>query len=109
MESALETVALFCHKLAYETEGQSPILRDDLIMSDYQQDIFALLIARGDLATIQYKINECLLIALDAMGGAEKPLGRELQRVSSGFHAAQAIDSLDAPLRAINDYLRAVV
>lgn len=109
MESALETVALFCHKLAYETEGQSPILRDDLIMSDYQRDVFELLIARSDLALIQHKISECLLIALDAMGGAEKPLGRELERVSSGFHAAQSIDALDAPLRVIKDYLREVV
>ena len=35
MELPLETVALFSLKLAYETEDQSPILRDDLMMSDY--------------------------------------------------------------------------
>ncbi len=34
MELRLETVALFTLKLAYETEGQSPILRDDLVMGD---------------------------------------------------------------------------
>ena len=32
MESQLETVALFSLKLAYESEDQSPILRDDLVM-----------------------------------------------------------------------------
>lgn len=109
MQSALETVALFCHKLAYETEDQSPILRDDLMMSDYQRDIFELLIARGDVAMIQHKINECLLLALDAMGGAEKPLGRELQRVSTEFHSAQTLDSLEPPLQVIKGYLREVV
>ena len=109
MKSALETVALFCHKLAYETEDQSPILRDDLVMGDYQQDVFELLSARGDVAMIQHKINECLLLALDAMGGAEKPLGRELQRVSSGFYAAQTLDSMETPLHMIKGYLREVV
>ena len=34
MELPLETVALFALKLAYETEGSSPILRDDLVMAD---------------------------------------------------------------------------
>ena len=39
MELPLEAVALFSLKLAYETEDQSPILRDDLIMStvDYER------------------------------------------------------------------------
>lgn len=32
METSLETVALFSLKLAYEEEGLSPILRDDLVM-----------------------------------------------------------------------------
>ncbi|MDP9689598.1 UNVERIFIED_ORG: hypothetical protein J2W82_003265 [Pseudomonas mohnii] len=49
MESHLETVALFSLKLAYETEGSSPILRDDLVMGDYQRDVFELLVRRGDV------------------------------------------------------------
>jgi hypothetical protein len=44
MELLLETVALFCLKLAYETEGSSPILRDDPIMSDYEREVFGLLV-----------------------------------------------------------------
>lgn len=76
MVSELETVALFCHKLAYQTEDQSPILRDDLIMGDYQRDIFELLIARGDVDAIQQKISECLRLALEAMGGPDTPLAR---------------------------------
>ena len=43
MELPLETVALFALKLAYETEGSSPILRDDLVMADYEREVFALL------------------------------------------------------------------
>jgi len=109
MESALETVALFCLKLGYETEDQSPILRDDLVMSDYQRDIFELLVNRGDVGAIQHKVSECLHIALEAMGGAEKPLGRELQRLSSDFHAAQSLDSMDAPLGMIQRYLRQIL
>lgn len=109
MESTLETVALFCLKLAYETEDQSPILRDDLIMGDYQKDVFELLIKRGDVEVIQQKVGECLHIALEAMGGADKPLGRELQRVSTDFYAAQTLDSLSSPLHLIKGYLRDVV
>lgn len=109
MESMLETVALLCLKLAYETEDQSPILRDDLIMGDYQRDIFELLVARGDVQAIQRKVNECLSTALEALGGADKPLGRELQHLSAGFHNAQTLDSLGAPLGLINGYLREVL
>jgi hypothetical protein len=109
MESTLETVALFCLKLAYESEDQSPILRDDLIMGDYQRDVFELLVARNDVPTIQGKMNECLSMAMDAMGGADKPLGRELQRLSSGLHAAQTLNSMQAPLHEIKGYLRAVL
>ena len=47
MELPLETVALFSLKLAYESDGQSPILRDDLVMGDYQRDVFALLVRKG--------------------------------------------------------------
>jgi len=49
MELLLETVALFCLKLAYETEGSSPILRDDPVMSDYEREVFGLLVRRGML------------------------------------------------------------
>ncbi|RMT85447.1 hypothetical protein [Pseudomonas viridiflava] len=109
MASELETVSLFCHKLAYEIEDGSPILRDDLLMGDYNRDVFKLLIARSDVDAIQQKINECLLVALEAMGGPDKPLGRELQHLSAGFYAARTMDSLDAPLRVIEGYLREVL
>ena len=69
METSLETVALFSLKLAYEEEGLSPILRDDMVMGDYQKDIFELLVRRGDVETIQFKMNECLRLAMDALGG----------------------------------------
>ena len=75
METSLETVALFSLKLAYEEEGLSPILRDDMVMGDYQKDVFELLVRRGDVETIQFKMNECLGLAMDAFGGDEKPLG----------------------------------
>lgn len=67
MRSTLETVALYCHKLAYETDDHSPILRDDLIMGGYQRDDFELLVIRGDVQGIQRKVEECLGIAVKAL------------------------------------------
>ncbi|BCX66292.1 MULTISPECIES: hypothetical protein [Pseudomonas] len=106
MESQLETVALFSLKLAYETEDQSPILRDDLVMGDYQRDVFELLVRRDDVATIKGKVAECVGLALEAIGGAGKPLGRELNRLSADFSAAQTLEQLDTPLIALKDYLK---
>lgn len=106
MESPLETVALYSLKLAYEKEGQSPILRDDLIMSDYQKDVFALLVRNGDVEAIQLKVDECLGLALKAVGGVNTPLGCELHRFSADFSCAQTMAQLDTPLIALKEYLK---
>ena len=106
MELLLETVALFCLKLAYETEDSSPILRDDLLMSDYEREVFGLLVRRGDVEGIQAKVGECMRLALNAIGGTDKPLGRELQRLAGELAKIQAIQQLDAPLVALKDYLK---
>jgi hypothetical protein len=106
MELPLETVALFSLKLAYETEDQSPILRDDLIMSDYQRDVFELLVRRGDVEAIQLKVDQCLGLALNAIGGVNTPLGRELNRLSAEFGGARTMAQLDTPLIALRDYLK---
>ena len=60
MELHLETAALFSLKLAYESKGQSPILRDDLVMGDYQRDVFELLVRRGDVEGIRVKVGACV-------------------------------------------------
>ncbi|MNK99318.1 hypothetical protein D3C87_1197070 [compost metagenome] len=109
METPLETVALFSLKLAYESADQSPILRDDLVMSDYQRDVFGILVRRGDVEAIQLKVDECLALALDAVGGIEKPLGRELKRLAISFGNAQTMEQLDAPLIAIKKYLKDIL
>jgi hypothetical protein len=109
MRSTLETVALYCHKLAYETDDQSPILREDLIMGGYQRDDFELLVTRGDVQGIQRKVDECLGIALEAMGGADKPLGRELLRLSTEVYTACTVDALENPLGLVKSYLREVL
>ena len=105
METSLETVALFSLKLAYEDEGLSPILRDDMVMGDYQKDIFELLVRRGDVETIQLKMNECLALAMDALGGVEKPLERELHKLVVDFRQAQSLEQPDLPLLALKIYL----
>lgn len=109
METSLETVALFSLKLAYEEEGLSPILRDDLVMGDYQKDMFELLVRRGDVESIQFKVNQCLGLAMDALGGIEKPLGRELQKLSADFSQARSMEQLDPPLLALKGYLRDIL
>ena len=106
MELLLETVALFCMKLAYETEDSSPILRDDLLMSDYEREVFGLLVRRGDVEAIQTKVDECLSLALNAIGGIETVLGRELNRLASDFSTVKTIEQLDSPLIALKDYLK---
>ena len=109
MELHLETVALFSLKLAYESEDSSPILRDDLVMGDYQRDVFELLVRRGDVEGIQVKVGECVGLALEALGGMEKPLGRELNKLAADFSGAQSMDQLSAPLFAIKNYLKDVL
>lgn len=106
MELLLETVALFSLKLAYETEDSSPILRDDLMMSDYEREVFGLLVRRGDVDAIQFRVAHCVGLAMEALGGAGTPLGRELHRLSVGFGDARTIEQLDAPLIALKDYLK---
>ena len=108
MELPLETVALFSLKLAYETEGQSPILRDDLVMGDYQKDVFALLVRNGDVEVIQQKVDECLNLAMSALGGTDTVMGRELQKLSTDFSNAQSIEQMAAPLAQLKDYLKAI-
>jgi hypothetical protein len=108
MELQLETVALFSLKLAYESEDSSPILRDDLVMGDYQRDVFELLVRRGDVKAIQQKMDACVGLAMEALGGAEKPLGRELNRLATDFGGAQTMTQLDIPLMALSDYLKAI-
>jgi len=106
MELLLETVALFCLKIAYETEGESPILRDDPIMSDYEREVFGLLVRRGDIEAIQFRVAHCVGLALEALGGIETPLGRELNKLFADFNAAQTMEQLESLIIALKDYLK---
>ncbi len=108
MELLLETVALFCLKLAYETEDSSPILRDDLLMSDYEREVFGLLVRRGDVEGIQTKVDECLRLALVAVGGVDTALGRELYRLANDLKLVLKIEQLKIPLIALKEYLKEI-
>ncbi|WP_458378126.1 hypothetical protein [Pseudomonas fluorescens] len=106
MELPLETVALFALKLAYEREGESPILRDDPIMSDYEREVFGLLVRRGDVEGIQFRVAHCVGLALEAIGGVDTPLGRELHRLAAEFGDARTMEQLETPVVALRDYLK---
>ncbi|SCW98584.1 MULTISPECIES: hypothetical protein [unclassified Pseudomonas] len=106
MELLLETVALYSLKLAYETEGHSPILRDDHLMADYEREVFGLLVRREDIQAIQAKVKHCLDLALEAIGGSNTALGRELGRLATDFSATQTIAELRDPLLTLRDYLK---
>lgn len=108
MELPLETVALFALKLAYEREGESPILRDDPIMSDYEREVFGLLVRRGDVEGVQFRVMHCVGLALDAIGGVDTPLGRELHRLAAEFGEARTMEQLEAPVIALRDYLKEI-
>ncbi|WP_411391735.1 hypothetical protein [Pseudomonas sp. MPB23] len=106
MELTLEAVALFALKLVHETDGGSPLLRDDLVMDGYEREVFGLLVRQGDLARIQLKIDECVTQALEAVGGADTVLGRELRRLATDVQNAPQLDALPAPLTTLKDYLK---
>nr|WP_123410358.1 hypothetical protein [Pseudomonas frederiksbergensis] len=78
----LSLFSLFALKLAYEREGESPILRDDPIMSDYERE---------------------------ALGGVDTPLGRELRRLAADFSDARTMEQLEAPVIALKDYLKEII
>lgn len=90
----------------FETEDSSPILRDDLVMSDYQGEVFGLLVRKGDVKGIQAKVDECVWLALEAIGGVEKPLGGELQRVVAELASSQTIEQFDAQPTALKKHLK---
>lgn len=106
MELTLEAVALFALKLVHETDGGSPVLRDDLVMDGYEREVFGLLVRQGDLAAIQLKIDECIGQALSVLGGADTVMGRELQRLAIDVQNADQLDELRAPLTHLKDYLK---
>ncbi|MGN8342235.1 hypothetical protein ACLEJQ_01335 [Pseudomonas sp. SMV71] len=106
MELLLETVALYSLKLAYETEGHSPILRDDPLMGGCDREVFGLLVRRGDLAGIQAEIGRCLDLALGAVGGLDTVLGRELKRLTENLHAVPTVTQLETSLIALKGYLK---
>ncbi len=109
MELMLEAVALFALKLVHETEDGSPLLRDDPAMDGYEREVFGLLVRQDDLAGIQLKLDECLTLALESLGGARTVLGRELQRLAMDTQQASTLEALHAPLHALKDYLKAIL
>ncbi|CRM21700.1 MULTISPECIES: hypothetical protein [Pseudomonas] len=106
MELTLEAVALFALKLVHETDGGSPLLRDDLVMDGYEREVFGLLVRQESLAVIQSKLAECIDQALNALGGADTVMGRELQRLATDVQNADQLDELRAPLTNLRDYLK---
>jgi hypothetical protein len=45
-------------------------------------------------------------LALEAVGGVDKPLGRELGRLAGEFASVQTMEQLDTPLVALKDYMK---
>ncbi|CRM44934.1 hypothetical protein ACJ6YJ_29685 [Pseudomonas marginalis] len=108
MELTLEAVALFALKLVHEEDGGSPVLRDDLVMDRYEREVFGLLVRQGDLPGVLLKIDECVMQALVALGGADTVLGRELQRLSTNVQQASTLEELKPLLATLKDYLKAI-
>jgi hypothetical protein len=108
MELMLEAVALFALKLAHEENGGSPVLRDDPVMSSFEREVFGLLVRQGQLKAILLKIDECVVQALAAVGGADTVLGRELKRLSVDVSQTTRLEDLPPPLDALQYYLKAI-
>jgi len=71
--------------------------------------VFELLVRRGDVEAIQLKVDECVELALEAIGGVDKPLGRELNRLAAEFGCARTMEQLDGPLIAVKDYFKDIL
>lgn len=106
MELTLEAVALFALKLVHETDDGSPVLRDDLVMDGYEREVFGLLVRQGDLAVIQSKLAECIDQALNALGGADTVMGRELLRLATDVQNVDQLGGLTGPLTNLKTYLK---
>ncbi|MNF76819.1 hypothetical protein D3C84_589450 [compost metagenome] len=52
------------------------------------------------------KVGECVGLALEAIGGVDKPLGRELKRLTVDFSSIKTMEQIDVPLVALKDYLK---
>ncbi|WP_238543159.1 hypothetical protein [Pseudomonas sp. GM78] len=73
-------------------------MRDDLIIEDYQRDVFELLVRWRDAEGIQVRVGE--RVGLGVVGGMDKSLGRELGRLVGEFSRTQYMEQLDTPLIA---------
>ena len=54
-------------------------------------------------------MDECVELALEAIGGVDKPLGRELNRLAAEFGCARTMEQLDGPLIAVKDYFKDIL
>ena len=75
-------------------------------MEGYEREVFGLLVRQGNLAVIQSKLAECVDQALEALGGPDTVMGRELQRLASDVQHAAQLDELHGPLTNLKDYLK---
>lgn len=109
MELTLEAIALFALKLVHETDGASPVLRDDPVMASYEREVFGLLVRQGDVPAIQRKVAQCVAQALAALGGADTVMGRELHTLALDVSQAATLEELEPTLKALKDYLNAIL
>jgi hypothetical protein len=65
-----------------------------------------LLVRREDIQSIQAKVQRCLDLALEAIGGRNTILGRELGRLATEFEAIQTMEELQGPLLKLRGYLK---
>lgn len=63
-------------------------------------------INRTDAGRHALSNNKSVPFSLKAVGGGDKPLARELQRLAGEFASIQTMTQLDAPLVAIKGYLK---
>jgi len=46
---------------------------------------------------------------MNALGGTDKPMGRELGRLSLDVQSARTLEQLNAPLLTLRDYLQDIL
>ncbi|MEB0089604.1 hypothetical protein QN365_23830, partial [Pseudomonas sp. RTI1] len=62
-----------------------------------------MLFSRGDVKSIQLKVADCLQVALNAFGGADTQLGKDIHNLSDNVRRVETLAALVAPLTVLKD------
>ncbi len=109
MELTLEAVALFALKLVYETDGGSPVLRDDLVMDGYEQGSVWVTGTAAGFGCDSTQDRGMRGAGAGGIGRRPHGAGAELRRLATDVQNVHQLDALPTPLTTLKDYLKDIL